>query len=307
MTRKGMKYVLSCVCLVVNSAQAQVELEAGQQYKPGTQVTSSGIGVSFDLPKDWLGAHREGGGQEVLMLGSHSIEGVGMAIFVKNQAAEQVVKLLNERQDLGNDVVLELDGAVTTQAGKASARYLNEIYVGRALAMIGPAKNHVIYFYAGPKKNEKLYTQLLSGLAASTKFAVARPPKSAPSTPPSAFAREWTRFLSGMMLKYLSSYHSGGGGGGMTSERVLHLCSDGRFAYSGSSSLDIYVPGATAGGGGSTRSTGQWRIADPMQNTAVLKLQIDGGGDQSLRISYDGEKTFIGNERWFRVESDACN
>lgn len=297
---------LSVLALVGSLAMAQTELEPGGQYKAGAQVKSSGLGIVFALPKDWLGAFRQEGDQAVLVLGANNLEGVGLAIFMKGQTAAQVVQVLNDSQDLGDNVVLELDGNVKTQGSKITARYVNEIYVGRALAVLGPNHNHVIYFYAGPQKNEKLYVQLLDGLAASTKFTAVQTPKPQPMTPPTGLSKEWTQLLSGMMLRYFSSYNTGGGGGGMSSQRTLHLCSNGSFAYFGSSSVSINVPGATAGGGGTDRTSGRWRIVSANQTTAVLLLQIDGGGEERLQLRYDGEKTFIGGERWFRVESDAC-
>ena len=306
MAMRQMNSALSVMAVVGTLAQAQTELEPGQQYKPGAQVKSSSLGIAFDLPEEWLGAYRQGADQGVLVLGSNSVEGVGLAIFVRNQASARVVQILNESQDLGDNVVLELDGRVNTEGAKVTARYLNQIYVGRALALLGPNQNHVIYFYAGPQMNEQLYTRLLNDLAASTEFTTVQTPTPQPADAPKGLASEWTRLLSGMMLKYLSSYNSGGGGGGMSSERVLHLCSNGSFAYFGSSSVSVYVPGATAGGGGSERSTGRWRIVSADQTTAVMLLQVDGGAEERLQLSYDGEKTFIGNERWFRVPSDAC-
>jgi hypothetical protein len=306
MAMKAIRQILTMVVLFMTLALAQAELEAGGQYKAGALVKSSAGGITFALPKDWLGAFRQEGDQAVLVLGSNTVEGVGLAILMKGQTAAQVAQALSEAQDLGDNVVLELDGAVKTQGNRIIARYLNELYVGRALAVLGPNQNHVVYFYAGPQQNEKLYLGLLEGLAASTKFTPIQTPKPQAVTPPTGLAKEWTQLLAGMMLKYLSSYNSGGGGGGMTSERTLHLCSNGSFAYIGSSSISMNVPGATAGGGGTDRSSGRWRIASASKTTAVLVLQVDGGGEERLELSYDGQKTFVGRERWFRVESDAC-
>lgn len=283
---------------------AQSSLEPGQRYPAGSTVRAADLGIVLTLPKDWLGAYRQEQGQSVLLLGSNTVEGVGMAIFLRGYSAERVSALLAEAQDLGDNVVLVPDGAVRTEAGRASARYLNALYVGRALALLGPRQNHVLFFYAGPKKNESQYAGLLQGLATSTQFTdagTAEPPRQT-----DGWAAKWEQFLSGMMLKYFSSYNSGGGGGGMSSERALHLCGDHSFAYFGASSLSIYVPGATAGGGDTTRAGGRWRIVSAEQNSAVLLLSSDGGGEQRLNVSYDGEKTFIGSERWFRVQSDGC-
>lgn len=303
---KHFKHVLWAASMVCGIAVAQAELRPNQQYQGGVQVKSSALGISFSLPKGWLGAYREEGGQAVLVLGSNSVEGVGLVILMKDQTPAQVVAGLNEAQDLGAGVVLELVGSVRTQGSRVTARYLNSQYVGRALALLG-SRNHVIYFYAGPQKNEALYGQLLEGLAGSTRFQapVAARPQPAPPAP-TGVARQWTQFLAGKMLRYFSSYNSGGGSGGISEQRTLHLCSDGSFAYLDESLTTINVPGASASSGGNGRALGRWRIESATQNSAVLLLNVDGGEVERLRVEFDGDKTFLNGQRWFRVESDAC-
>ncbi|MCS7067076.1 MAG: hypothetical protein NZN28_00380 [Meiothermus sp.] len=303
---KHFKQALWAAWVVCGMAAGQVELRPNQQYQGGAQVISSTLGIRFTLPKGWLGAFREEGGQAVLVLGSNSVEGVGLVIFIKDQTPAQVVAALNEAQDLGAGVVLELVGSVRTQGSRVTARYLNSQYVGRALALLG-SRNHVVYFYAGPQKNEALYGQLLEGLAGSTKFQapVAARPQPAPPAP-TGVTRQWTQLLAGKMLKYFSSYNSGGGGGGISEQRTLHLCSDGSFAYLDESLTTINVPGASASSGGNGRVLGRWRIESATPNSAVLLLNVDGGGVERLRVEYEGDKTFLNGQRWFRVESDVC-
>lgn len=303
---KHFKRALWVASMVCGFAVAQAELRPNQQYQGGVQVRSSTLGISFTLPKGWLGAYKEESGQAVLVLGSNSVEGVGLVIFMQDQTPAQVVAGLNEAQDLGAGVVLELVGSVRTQGSRVTARYLNSQYVGRALALLG-SRNHVVYFYAGPQKNEALYGQLLEGLASSTRFQapVAARPQPAPPAP-TGVARQWTQLLAGKMLKYFSSYNSGGGGGGISEQRTLHLCSDGSFAYLDESLTTINVPGASASSGGNGRALGRWRIESATQNSAVLLLNVDGGGVERLRVEYDGDKTFLNGQRWFRVESDTC-
>lgn len=147
---------LATSVVALGAAVAQAELKAGQQYQGGSRVQASGLGISFILPQGWLGAYKQEGEQAVVVLGSNTVEGLGLVIFMKNQTPAQVMQSLNDTQDLGDGVVLELAGAPHTQGSRVTARYLNHQYVGRALALLG-SKNHVIYFYAGPQKNEQLY------------------------------------------------------------------------------------------------------------------------------------------------------
>lgn len=296
---------LATSVVALGAAVAQAELKAGQQYQGGSRVQASGLGISFILPQGWLGAYKQEGEQAVVVLGSNTVEGLGLVIFMKNQTPAQVMQSLNDTQDLGDGVVLELAGAPHTQGSRVTARYLNHQYVGRALALLG-SKNHVIYFYAGPQKNEQLYGQLLEALAGSTRFQAPAPKPATPAPAPTGLAKQWTQFLSGMMLRYLSSYNSGGGGGGMSTDKTLHFCSDGSFAFLNNSLTTMNVDGATASSGGNNRYLGRWRIESAGQAEATLLLSYEGGQVERVRLNYDGQKTFLNGVRWFRVESDAC-
>ncbi|MDX2006657.1 MAG: hypothetical protein SFU83_15390 [Meiothermus sp.] len=299
---------LTLLTAALGCALAQAELRPDQQYAAGARVQSSAHGLTFNLPAGWLGVFKKEGGQSVLVLGSETVEGVGLAILLQNQTQAQVVGLLREEQDLGGGVVLRPTAAPSVQGSKISARYLNPQYVGRAIALLGPAKSHVIFFYAGPQKNERLYGQLLEGLAASARFAApqAQQPQRPAQQPAAAGpAKEWNGLLAGMMLRYFSSYN-GGAGGGISDEATLHLCSDGSFAFFRSSLATINVPGANASSGGQDRDGGRWRVESATAQGATLVLVSQGGSTERIRVTVEDGKTFLNGNRWFRVESDTC-
>src|SRR5262249_28686092 len=147
------------------------------------------------------------------------------------------------------------------QGSRITSSYRSQTYIGRAVALLGPASNSVIFFFAGPPNNDTTYAQLLDGLAASTSFLPARPMTAQPQPPtPSGLGQPWSSLLSDQALNYFSSYNSGGGGGGMASHRVLHLCSDGRFTFAGDSSIVMNVPGATGSSAGRSGFRGRWSL-----------------------------------------------
>lgn len=292
--------------LLLSLGLAQSELKPDAQYAAGSRVQASDLGITLSLPKDWPGAYKQEGQQRVLVLGSNSTEGVGLVILLRNQSQTQVVSSLNGSQDLGDGVVLLKDGGLKTQGSRIYGRYQNSQFVGRALALISPAQNHVVLFFAGPKKNEKLYMGLLDTLAQSVRFAAPIAANPQPPQPaPTGLAKQWTQFFSGMVLRYLSSYNSGGGAGGISSDKQLNLCSDGRFIFVNNSMVTINVDGANAAGGGNGQSTGQWRVGSATANGAILILTTDAGQEE-LEVHYDGQKTFVNGTRWFRIESEVC-
>ena len=291
-------------CLIWAPAFAEV-LIPGRTYAAGSAVEAPSLGLAFVTPQGWAGKFAEDANNKVLVMGSNDIEGVGLAILQTGQSPEQIAAGLAVPQNLGSGVILRATAPPEVQGSRVTARYQNNVYVGRALAVVGPNGSSVIFFFAGPFKNEAAYAQILEGLARTTGFA-APVPGAAQAPAGAATEQEWLKLLAGQMLHYFSRYDSGSGGGGMSAHRVLHLCSDGRFSYAGDNSLTMNVPGAGASGGGRSGSRGQWGIESPTQTTAVLVLAADGGPTTRWQLRYDGQKTFLNNQRWLRAASDAC-
>jgi hypothetical protein len=287
-------------------ASAQ-EPQPNQVYASGTRVESSTVGVSFTIPPEWTGRFGREAPHQMVVLGSNTMEGVGVVILQSGVTAAQVIAGLNEPQDLGAGVVLRPSGQSAVRGSWIAHRYQNEAYVGRALAALGPARNSVTFFFAGPAKNERAYIALLETLGASTSFSAPVSAGALPAAPaPAGVADAWANRLSGQALNYFSRYNSGGGGGGMASHRVLHLCPNGRFAYSGQSLVTMNVPGASGSSGGRGGTRGRWSLESPTQSTAVLVLAVDGGGELRWPVRYDGEKTFLNGQRWLRERSSVC-
>jgi hypothetical protein len=307
-----MPLLLLCavVALVLGGGRAPAaadELVPNRTYAAGTAMEARSLGVAFVMPEGWVGKFAQDAKSQVVVMGSNTIEGVGLAILQAGQSPAQVAATLGEQQDLGAGVVLRPTAQPDMQGSRIAARYQNNVYVGRALAVLGQNGNSVIFFFSGPLKNEATYGQILEVLARSTGFA-APVPSAAQAQAPAAggLDQQWSKLLAGQMLHYFSTYNSGAGGGGMASHRVLHLCSDGRFSFAGDSSMTMNVPGANASGGGRSGSRGQWRIESPTDTTAVLVLTADGGSPMRRQLRYDGSKTFMNGQRWMRAASDAC-
>ncbi len=287
-------------------------LVPNRTYSAGTALESPTLGVAFVMPEGWAGKFAQDAKSQVVVMGSNTIEGVGLAIPQLGQSPAQVVAALRESQNLGSGVVLRPTAEPSVQGSRVTARFQDNVYVGRALAVLDPAGQSVIFFFSGPLKNEAAYGQVLEALARSTGFAPPVPATAQAEAPAAAGSaapgmdQQWSRLLAGQMLHYFSTYNSGAGGGGMASHKVLHLCSDGRFSYTGDSSMTMNVPGAGASSAGRGGSRGQWRVESPTQTTAVLVLTADGGTSMRWQLRYDGSKTFLNNQRWLRAASDAC-
>ena len=301
---------------------AAEELRPEQRYVGGVRVESSEAGVAFSTAPGWSGTFRQTVKHRALVMGSETIEGVALAIIETGQTPEQLLNVLSETQDLGDGVRLRPTRTPIVDGSRMAGRYENNAYVGIAVALVGPRQTNVIFFVAGPHRNEDAYKKLLVYLGESTQFftpggaataqapspsappPVAQPPAGSSSDP--GASRLWSERLAGQALNYFSTYNSGGSSGGMASHKVLHLCPDGRFTYLGDSSVTMNVPGASGSSGGRTGFRGQWALESPTSTTTVLVLTGEDNRELRWIVRYDGQKVYVNNRYWPREPSNRC-
>jgi hypothetical protein len=119
-----------------------------------------------------------------------------------------------------------------------------------------------------------------------------------------SLGREWSQFLAGKKATRISSYSSGSAGG-YSARTEVHLCPDGRFALSGSSSVSVDVGGVFGGSGGTSAEQGTWRIITQGQIAGIELRSADGGVEQ-YRLDYQNDQTLVNGERWYITPSERC-
>ena len=147
-----------------------VEAKPGRNYAGGTRVQLP-AGVSFLVPSDWSGGLPEG--SEAFIVGSKTTPGFGMILGLVNVTLEDVSVRLAESQPLTHDLIFEPVGTVARADSILTASYTAGDKAGRALAVIGPSSQAIIYFFGGPAKEAASYERLLARLTASTRFMAA--------------------------------------------------------------------------------------------------------------------------------------
>jgi hypothetical protein len=112
--------------------------------------------------------------------------------------------------------------------------------------------------------------------------------------------REWLDYFRGKRLTYMESYSSNDarGSGGYSNTWEADLCSDGTFFYRSSSSLSLDTGGATASRHGSGGAPGIWRIVQ-QGGQIILQYQLEGSAPESALLSYNQNRTYVGNQRVF--------
>jgi hypothetical protein len=113
----------------------------------------------------------------------------------------------------------------------------------------------------------------------------------------SAIARDWAQRLTGRKLTLLSGYSSSGSSGGMNARHDIVLGSDGRYAYSGSSSVSMSVDGLGGSSVSQDSSEGTWRVI-AQGAAAVLELATENG-KQYGELTRRGTETYMGGQRVF--------
>src|SRR5262245_33734104 len=100
--RGALAGIAVAVVLSAGAAAALAEpLAPNRTYAGGPRVEARGLGVTFVIPEGWVGKCGQDASNQVVVMGSNTLEGVGLAILQAGQSAAQVAASLAEPQDLG--------------------------------------------------------------------------------------------------------------------------------------------------------------------------------------------------------------
>ena len=84
--------------------------------------------------------------------------------------ADGVENELGQPVALSHGVSFVPTGILGRTETRLTRSYLSDSSIGRALALLGPANDCVIYFLMGPENEAGVYEQTLDELATSTRF-----------------------------------------------------------------------------------------------------------------------------------------
>lgn len=114
----------------------------------------------------------------------------------------------------------------------------------------------------------------------------------------SQVGQQWQAHLVGKRVTRIESYSSSGGGGGYSAREEFDLCSNGRFFYSGSSSVSVDVGGTGGYSGGSDGGAGTWRIVE-QGNVVGIELRWDNGNVGQALLEYRDGGTYVDGQRMY--------
>ncbi|GMQ27404.1 hypothetical protein [Algoriphagus confluentis] len=260
------------------------------------RVNYSRLGISFTIPNTWQG--QEYG--EAVLLQSQSIPGI-ILISTHNQKMAELRAQGSQGINDGQGTSLQLVGNLENIGQHTIAGNYQGTLEGN------PAKTYIIALEnptgglgvtilvaAQPQQFSESLKNAGKELADSFQFA---------QVDYSEELTEWKTWLSGMRLTYLESYNSpsysdGGISGGYSLRRVIDLCPQGYFNYSGSSSFSMDGLGHS---GSSQKGDGTWEILIGNDGTPLLRLTYYNGDYGDYRLEYKDEKLFLNGDRYFRT------
>ncbi|MDF9794765.1 hypothetical protein OKW21_000028 [Catalinimonas alkaloidigena] len=250
------------------------------------------LGIQFTIPEGWVGQEAEGG----FIVGHQSKPGFA---FLSPMEA----KSLEEIRVQGQQGIIEAGGThlqLQDQMEAISNSSLGGVFKGTLqntavtaylLGILNPHGSGVVIIAAStPEQYSVTHRQLAIDLANSMIF-------SKPQVPP--VAAQWKQKFSNARLTYMESYSSGGGSGGYQIQKEIHLCGQGFFKYSGSSSMSVDTGGAFGSSGGSSAGDGRWEVVGNQQGEAMLRLLFNSGEVYEYTLAYQDNKTLLNGERYF--------
>lgn len=146
-----------------------VEMQPGRAYPAGTRVRIPKGAASFVVPAGWHAQLPED--SDAIIAVSESGAGFVMIFMILNLTEEELTAVLSQPQPLTHDLIFEPAGPVTKRGGQLTAAYQAGSLSGRALTLMGPNQQGVLFFLGRPPSQSPDADRVLDDLAASTQFA----------------------------------------------------------------------------------------------------------------------------------------
>ncbi|TDQ16427.1 hypothetical protein DFQ04_2545 [Algoriphagus boseongensis] len=260
------------------------------------RVNYSQLGLSFVIPNQWQGS--EVG--DAVLLQSPTIPGV-ILISTHNQTLAQLKAQANQTINDNQGTYLQPMGSIESLNSHTIARtYQGTLEGNPAQSYIITLENPTggigvtILVAAQPEQFSEEIKKAGIALAASFEFT---------KVDRSSELAEWKAWLSGWRLTYMHSYNSSGSAdvgiyGGISAQRIIDLCPQGNFNFSGKSTV---IMDGMAPNSGNSNGNGIWEIVLGADATPHLRLTFSNGEVREYKLEFREEKLFLNGERYFRT------
>lgn len=157
--------------LSASPEERAVNKTAEETFPSGNRVVVPKGRASFLVPPGWDAQLPED--SDAVVLVSNSGAGFIMAFMILNMGEEELMQLLREPQPMTHDLVFQPAGAVMKRGNRMTADYEAGSLSGRALTVMGPDQQGVLFFLGRPRADSSPADRVLDQLANSVEFASA--------------------------------------------------------------------------------------------------------------------------------------
>ena len=260
-------------CLLWSSASRAEELAANAKYVGPKTITVSSVGISFEVPKGWLGALSG----DNFMVGAEGVEGF-IALSSKRANRREILADFSRSHDLGNGYTLRPVARPSTRGNVIEADVVVtngwDSRPGQVRAVIGKHGFVALLNAVGTERALPRVLRAANSIERSLSFKEVKQNASL------------ARRLTGCWTHVESS---GGGSGSSFSEQKLYLRANGSYSSSGFTTV-------SAGGMGSTRESRDQGSYEVRGN--LLLRHSQDGQSYSTTIQFDGGVLYLGSTKY---------
>ena len=279
--RRLLLYALALVVLVASPLLAE-EIKPGQRYNGPTVLSVGQLGLSFTLPRDWIGALQG----DYFLVGSQTVGGL-IILSSDKMTIDQAKAWLSQPQALGDGYVLypKGDPQVTQQTVRVNCALSDGAtqLEGRVHVRIGPHGIGLAVVTVAPSRPLGPIAQAADAIEQSVQF-------SQPVAPKASVTGAWGSQLAG--VKIIRFYT----GSGYQEKEYYNFCPDGSFYRvfeSGGATPNV------ASGAFLDQNGGAWSASGSLDGGQV-HLQYRNGNTAVLQVAIQNNKLMVNGKRWLR-------
>lgn len=261
------------------------------------------LGVSFQIPNQWLGQESE----DLYMMASNTIPGIILMLpHEEKYTLTDLETLAHQGIQDGYSTNLKLSGDLQKYGKNAVGGEFEGVLDGQnvkayLIGTLNPyGKGATILATTTVDQYSSKYKEYALAVYNSLKF-------SEPDT--KGLEQEWHSYLSGTRLTYMNSYYDssyssdGITGGGYSSESTYDLCPEGYFNYNSSNSTTFGSDNSSMYSSSQDKGSGTWSIEIGAGGSVTLVLNYYSGEVFHGELKYEDSKLYMNGTRYFRTNS----
>ncbi|MEM8762953.1 MAG: hypothetical protein AAGD88_04020 [Bacteroidota bacterium] len=262
------------------------------------------LGVSFEVPKGWLGQAVENG----YLMGSNAFPGFMLITSHDLTNLPAIKKELSDTFKIGPNSTLAPIGTLETVSDHVVGNTFSGTISGEPAkaVILGCLNPNGLGITIISASNESVFSNqnIEAALKLVQSLTFTKPAQDTPNVQNRKPANEWEKKFNDCRLTYMESYTSNGTGS-YGKKVKIDLCGDGYFKHSSYNSMSVSGGNYNGGYGNTNKGAGTWEILKN-EDEVILRLNFYDGERYDYAVTIDkDDKTFLNGNRYFRTYEDA--